>query len=113
MISAPVQPPSRVYVLYPAPHIPSSEASDPRASDLVWDIHNYDSRLAPTATPWAKTYGTAGLGLDLSAEAWPALTQVFRSKATCVPYDSPGRPACFELFTVERTSFWRSTRWTY
>jgi hypothetical protein len=96
-----------VFVFYHDPHILSFKALlDPRADEFLQDIHHYDSRQAPTSTPWAKTYGTAGLGLglDLTAEAWPNLTQVFRSEATCVPYDTPGRPACRELTTVERTS---------
>jgi hypothetical protein len=74
----------------------------PRADDLIDDIHHYDFRTAPLNTTWASTYGTSGLGLDLSAEAWPTLTQTFRSELPGIPTETPGRPPCLELAPVER-----------
>jgi hypothetical protein len=72
------------------------------ADDLIDDIHNYASQLAPNATVWARTFGSSGLGLDLTLEAWPTLHQTFRSETTGVTSDTPGRDECLELPNVER-----------
>ncbi len=42
------------------------------------------------------------MGIDLTAEAWPSLIQVFRSEAKDYTHDLPGRPTCPHLREVER-----------
>jgi hypothetical protein len=42
------------------------------------------------------------MGIDLTAEAWPSLTQVFRSETKDYTHDLPGRPTCPHLREVER-----------
>jgi hypothetical protein len=49
-----------------------------------------------------QTYGTSGLGLDLTAKAWPSLTQVFVSSSPITLANCPGRPTCPMLPTVDR-----------
>ena len=41
------------------------------------DIRGYDQRMDEEASPWVHTYGSYGLGMDLTAAAWPSLLQLF------------------------------------
>jgi hypothetical protein len=66
------------------------------------DIHNYGSKPAPTGVPSLKRYGTAGMGIDLSPEAWPAMQQVFSSDSKDHSKDLPGRPQCTHVPGVMR-----------
>jgi hypothetical protein len=73
------------------------------ADTLQSDVHNYESRTAPTETSSIKTYGTAGLGLDLTAEgAWPTLSQIFVAGGKAQLSDTPGRPPCLQVADVHR-----------
>jgi hypothetical protein len=68
------------------------------------DIHNYASRQAPSGVATINRYGTAGLGLDLTAEAWPTLTQVFVSDSKAPTADAPNRPTCQHVPEAQRLS---------
>jgi hypothetical protein len=68
-----------------------------KANTLQDDIHNYESRNAPVGHSLIKNYGSAGLGLDLTAEAWPSLTQAFISGGTDILVDTPNRPSCCQV----------------
>ena len=57
------------------------------------DIHGYDQRVDVEAVPLVHTYGTYGLGMDLTAAAWPGLLQVFTGGDSEI-YGYVGRPEC-------------------
>jgi hypothetical protein len=72
------------------------------AHKLERDVDHYEYRTHKNRQIAFHTYGTSGLGMDLTAEAWPSLTQVFsagshKSLASC-----PGRPTCPVLPAVDR-----------
>jgi hypothetical protein len=77
-------------------------AVDMTAALLQDDVHNYESRLAPTGRPELFRYGSAGLGIDLTAEAWPDLEQVFLSGGKGLFRDVPYRPECPQVPDVRR-----------
>jgi hypothetical protein len=72
------------------------------ADTLQSDVHHYDSRSAPAGQTVFERYGTAGLGLDLTAEAWPSLEQVFISGGKGLFSDVPCRPECPQVPDVRR-----------
>jgi hypothetical protein len=74
------------------------------ADILHEDIHNYELRKAPTGQAVLSTYDTAGLGLDLTAEASPTLTQSFMSGGQDISFDAPKRPLCTHVDEVRRLS---------
>jgi hypothetical protein len=72
------------------------------ADTLQEDIHNYEARQAPLCQSLVRNYGTAGLGLDLAAEAWPNLTHTFISGGLDVFIDTPHHPKCTQVAEVRR-----------
>jgi hypothetical protein len=75
-------------------------ASDPRADTFRSNMQNYDARDAPAGRTDIQRYGTAGLGLDLTAEAWPSLDQTFNPGSSDPRVDAPNRPACEHVSEV-------------
>jgi hypothetical protein len=73
-----------------------------KADTLQDDIHNYESRKAPTGQAVLPTYGTTGMGLDLTVETWPTLTQSFMSGGQDISVDEPKRPLCTHVDEVRR-----------
>jgi hypothetical protein len=69
---------------------------------LTTDITKYESRTEPRGITAYGSYGTAGLGLDLTAEVWPMLTQEFMSAGSTFPSNCPGRPECNLIPSVAR-----------
>ena len=67
------------------------------------DIHGYDQRVDVEAVPLVHTYGTYGLGMDLTAAAWPGLLQVFTGGDSKI-YDYVGRPECTVIDDIRRIS---------
>jgi hypothetical protein len=58
--------------------------------NCIEDIRHYDARSAPTGTTRLKTYGTSGLGLDLTAEACgQSSNNYFARNAETVPSSYP------------------------
>jgi hypothetical protein len=74
----------------------------PTAQHLEQDVLNYDYKPEIVHASWVSTFATAGLGLDLTIEAWPTLTQTFLSDALSVQHNVQGRPACLLLPLVDR-----------
>jgi hypothetical protein len=72
------------------------------AHKLESDVEHYKSRTNQDRRLAFETYGTSGLGLDLTAEALPSLTQVFTLGAQQALVSCPGRPACPLLPAVDR-----------
>jgi hypothetical protein len=73
------------------------------SSNPIDDIHGYDQRVDVDAVPLVHTYGTYGLGMDLTAAAWPGLLQVFTGGDSNV-YDYVGRPECTVIDDIRRVS---------
>ena len=67
------------------------------------DIHGYDQRVDVEAVPLVHTYGTYGMGMDLTAAAWPGLLQVFTGGDSKI-YDYVGRPECTVIDDIRRIS---------
>jgi hypothetical protein len=67
----------------------------------IADIHGYDQHVDIEAVWLVDTYGTYGLGLDLTAAAWPGLHQVFTGGDPKL-YDYVARPACSVIDDVRR-----------
>jgi hypothetical protein len=65
---------------------------------------NYDYKPEITRASRVTSFASAGLGLDLTIEAWPTLTQTFLLDTTHVQLNVPGRPACPILPSVDRLS---------
>jgi hypothetical protein len=74
------------------------------ADTFQCDIHNYKARSAPTGLSDIKCFGTAGLGLDLTAEAWPTLMQTFASGGKDRLLGAPNRPDCLQVDDIRRLS---------
>jgi hypothetical protein len=68
---------------------------------LCDEIQQYEARPAVDGDLLFSSYGTASMGLDLTAEAWPKMTQVFSSKNNHTP-DCPGRPRTMNVTNVHR-----------
>jgi hypothetical protein len=64
----------------------------------------YEARPHSSSRSLFTTYGTAGLGLDLTAEAWPQLEQLFVSDADGLLLQGCGRPSCPMWPSVSRLS---------
>jgi hypothetical protein len=71
---------------------------DKLENDIVAYEHHLDKPMAQRY----RTFATAGLGFDLTAESWPTLTQVFASGSERAFSQCPGRPSCPRLPPVER-----------
>jgi len=72
------------------------------ALNLDRDVEHYEYRTHKDRQIAFRTYGTSGLGLDLTAEAWPSLTQVFSAGSHDAYASCPGRPTCPLLPAVDR-----------
>jgi hypothetical protein len=72
------------------------------AHKLEGDVEHYEYRTHEDRQIAFQTYGTSGLRLDLPAEAWPSLTQVFSVGSGKALASCPGRPVCPLLPTVDR-----------
>jgi hypothetical protein len=82
----------------------SSFIEDRTAFKLDCDIHNYETRKEQEAAPLYSTFGTSGLGLDLTMEAWPQMSQLFAAGSAATFENCPGRPVCPCIPNVERLS---------
>ena len=71
----------------------SSFIEDRTAFKLDHDIHHYESRKEQRAEQLYSTFGTSDLGLDLTLEAWPRMTQVFAAGSSVAFKSCPGRPS--------------------
>jgi hypothetical protein len=69
-------------------------SSAPVARKLDDNVLAYESRLHTPSRSMFVTYGTSGLGLDLTAEAWPQLEQCFASDVDKLLLQGSGRPQC-------------------
>jgi hypothetical protein len=77
--------------------------TDARAAlNLEQDVTSYDFKQETAHSSRVSTFATAELGLDLTIEAWPTLTQTFLSDTALVPLNVPGRPRCLLLPLVDR-----------
>jgi hypothetical protein len=73
---------------------PILPASNPDAADnFIKDVINYEARSAPNQSTTYTSFGTAGLGLDTTGEAWATLTQVFYSESKPLEQSCPGHPS--------------------
>jgi hypothetical protein len=74
------------------------------ADNFSKDVDNYEARSAPTQSTTYTSFGTAGLGLDTTKEAWATLTQVFYSESK--PFDQicPGHPSTTFVGHMDRLS---------
>jgi hypothetical protein len=72
------------------------------AHKLERDVEHYEDHTHEDRRIAFQTYGTSGLGLDLTAEAWPSLTQVFSAGSHVAVTSCPGRPACPLLPAIDR-----------
>jgi hypothetical protein len=89
--------------------VPIEEAA-PVTSNPIEDIHGYDQRVDVEADPMVHTYGTYGLGMDLTAAAWPGLLQVFTGGDSKV-YDSVSLRCYFlQLFLHRRRNSGKSCK---
>jgi hypothetical protein len=77
--------------------------TEPRADNFINDVLNFEAREAPKDQPAVRCYGTAGMGLDVAAEAWPNMNQVFCSEDCDPTIDTPGQPTMRYQPTVQRT----------
>jgi hypothetical protein len=85
------------------PNEPPCFRTDARAAlKLEQDVTSYDFKQETAHSSRVSTFATAGLGLDLTIEAWPTLTQTFLSDTALVPVNGPGRPRCLLLPLVDR-----------
>ena len=64
------------------------------AHKLERDVEHYEDHTHEDRRIAFQTYGTSGLGLDLTADAWPSLTQVFSAGSHVAVTSCPGRPPC-------------------
>jgi hypothetical protein len=76
----------------------------PTAQYLEQDVINYDYKPEIARASCVTSFATPGLGLNLTIEAWPTLTQTFLSDASHVQLNVPGRLACPILPLVDRLS---------
>jgi hypothetical protein len=60
------------------------------------EIQQYEARSSVEGEILFATYGTAEMGLDLSAEAWPRIKHVFSSHNR-VTSECPGRPSTLDV----------------
>ena len=79
----------------------TAEEATTVTSNPIEDIHGYDQRVDVEAVPMVHTYGTYGLGMDLTAAAWPGLLQVFTGGDPKV-FESVNRPLCTVIDDVRR-----------
>jgi hypothetical protein len=72
---------------------PILPASNPDTADnFNKDVINYEARSAPNQSSTYTSFGTTGLGLDTTGEAWATLTQVFYSESKPLDQICPGHP---------------------
>jgi hypothetical protein len=72
---------------------PILHVSNPGTADnFSKDVDNYEARSAPNQSTTYTSFGTAGLGLDTTGEAWATLTQVFYSESKPFEQICPGHP---------------------
>jgi hypothetical protein len=89
--------------LFPCLSLHSRSLLGARVADkLEDDVHAYEHRIDQPTTTLFSTFGSAGLGFDLSSEAWPNLTQAFSSGSDKAFHQCPGQPSCPSLPPVER-----------
>ena len=81
----------------------TTEEAAPVTSNPINDIHGYDQGVDVEAVPLVHTYGTYGLGMYVTAVAWPGLLQVFTGGNSKL-YDSVDRPTCTVIDDVRRLS---------
>ena len=94
----------RLHVFFKHAHLTAvfpSQGADPDNSTPLYSIDAYETRLDSPAVPLVATYGTYGLGADLTPLVWPKLTQIFTGGDSKVQ-EHFDRPECKIVDHVSR-----------